>query len=67
MKITKELAIWLLKIQHLNPEVQYPFYIMNQEYGDDDDFVWIEPEEWELMEDEEYQTFELREKESISI
>lgn len=34
---------------------------MNQEYSpEDDDFVEIEPEEWETIEeDENYQTFEL--------
>lgn len=66
MKISRKLALYLLSIQHYNPDVEYPFYIMNKEYGDDDDFVGLEWDDYDtILEDENYKTFELRENESI--
>lgn len=61
MKITRELAIQLLKYCHEHPDFYFPFLVMCQEYTpEDDDFVEIEPEEWEMIsEDDTYQTFEL--------
>ena len=61
MKITRALAIKILKYLHEHPDFYFPFLIMCQEYTEeDDDFVEIEPEEWEMIAgDEKYQTFEL--------
>ena len=61
MKISRELAILILKYCFENPKFYFPFLIMCQEYSpEDDDFVEIMPDEWEnIQEDEIYQTFEL--------
>lgn len=61
MKISRELAIKILKYCFENQKFYFPFLVMCQEYTpEDDDFVEIEPEEWEnIEEDENYQTFEL--------
>ncbi|MBU4339143.1 hypothetical protein KKB43_06385 [Patescibacteria group bacterium] len=61
MKITRKLAITILKYLDKNKDFYFPFLVMNQEYMvEDDDFVEIEPDEWEMIEsDENYQTFEL--------
>ncbi len=61
MKISRELAITILKYLYNNPNFYFPFLVVCQEYTpEDDDFVEIEPEEWEnIEEDEIYQTFEL--------
>lgn len=61
MDISRELAIKILKYLDKHPDFYFPFLIMNQEYTpEDDDFVEIEPNEWEMIaEDEIYQTFQL--------
>ncbi len=61
MKISRELALQILKYLDRNPKFYFPFLVMCQEYSpEDDDFVEIEPNEWEnIEEDEIYQTFEL--------
>ena len=61
MKISRELAIAILKYLHNNPKFYFPFLVVCKEYTpEDDDFVEIEPEECEnIEEDEIYQTFEL--------
>ena len=61
MKISRELAIAILKYLNNNPNFNFPFLVVCKEYTpEDDDFVEIEPNEWEnIEEDEIYQTFEL--------
>ncbi|MGC9602532.1 MAG: hypothetical protein ABSE76_02225 [Minisyncoccia bacterium] len=61
MSITRELAILILKYLDEHKGFYFPFLVMNKEYTEeDDDFVEIEPDEWEMIqEDEKYQTFEL--------
>ena len=61
MKISRELAIRILKYLDKHKNFYFPFLVMNKEYTEeDDDFVEIEPDEWEMIkEDEKYQTFEL--------
>lgn len=61
MKISRELAIKILKYLDQHKDFCFPFLVMCKEYTEEDgDFVEIEPEEWEMIaEDEKYQTFEL--------
>lgn len=61
MKISRELAIKILKYLDENPDFYFPFLLMCKEYSDeDDDFVEIEADDWENIKgDEKYQTFEL--------
>lgn len=61
MKISRELAITILRYLDTHKNFYFPFLVMNQEYTpEDDDFVEIEPNEWEMIaEDDIYQTFEL--------
>ena len=61
MDISRELAIKILKYLDKHPDFYFPFLVMNQEYTpEDDDFVEIEPNEWEnIEEDNIYQTFQL--------
>ena len=61
MKISRKLAIQILKYLDKHNDFYFPFLVMNKEYTEeDDDFVEIEPNEWENIEsDENYQTFEL--------
>lgn len=61
MKISRELAIKILKYLDQHKDFYFPFLVMCQEYTEEDnDFVEIEPEEWKMIEeDEKYQTFEL--------
>jgi len=61
MKISRELAIKILKYLDQHKKFYFPFLVMCQEYTEeDDDFVEIEPDEWEMIEgDDKYQTFEL--------
>ena len=61
MDISRDLAIKILKYLHEHSDFYFPFLVMNQEYTEeDDDFVEIEPKEWELMqEDKHYQNFQL--------
>lgn len=61
MNITRNLAIQILKYLHTHKDFYFPFLVMCREYTpEDDDFVEIEPKEWEIIaEDEAYQTFQL--------
>ena len=61
MKISRQLAIKILKYLDENPKFYFPFLVMCQEYApEDDDFVEIEPNKWKNIEaDNMYQTFEL--------
>ena len=61
MKISRKLAIQILRYLDEHRDFYFPFLVMNKEYTEeDDDFVEIEPSEWENIEsDENYQTFEL--------
>jgi len=61
MKISRELAIKILKYLVTHRDFYFPFLVMCREYSDEDnDFVEIEPEEWKLIKSEKkYQTFEL--------
>ena len=59
MDISRELAIIILKYLNKNKDFHFPFLVMNQEYTpEDDDFVEIEPNEWEIIEtDENYKLY----------
>lgn len=61
MKISRKLAIQILKYCHENSNFYFPFQVVCKEYTpEDNDFVEIDPEEWEMiLEDDIYQTFEL--------
>ncbi len=61
MDISRDLAIKILKYLSEHDDFYFPFLVMNQEYTpEDDDFVEIEPDEWEMIsQDEIYQTFQL--------
>lgn len=61
MKISRQLAIMILKYCSENPDFYFPFLVMCKEYTrEDEDFVEICPNEWnDIEEDEMYQTFEL--------
>ena len=63
MRIKRNLAIGILKYLHKHPKFYFPFLVMCKEYTpEDDDFVEIEPNEWQLIQsDKTYQIFELRE------
>ncbi|MBU6431532.1 hypothetical protein KGQ29_04120 [Patescibacteria group bacterium] len=61
MDISRKLAIQILKYLNRHKDFYFPFLVMSKEYAkEDDDFVEIEPNEWEMIEsDESYQTFQL--------
>jgi hypothetical protein len=61
MKISRKLAIQILKYLDRHKDFYFPFLVMCKEYTEeDDDFVEIEPDEWEMIQsDDKYQTFEL--------
>ena len=61
MDISRELAIKILKYLDQHKDFYFPFLVMNKEYTEeDDDFVEIEPDEWETIKsDENYKTFQL--------
>lgn len=61
MKISRNLAITILKHLHKHPKFYFPFLVVCKEYSiEDKDFVEIEPKEWKNIQDDEiYQTFEL--------
>lgn len=61
MKISRKLAITILRYCSKNPDFYFPFLVMCKEYSpEDDDFVEICPSEWKSIEiDKIYQTFEL--------
>lgn len=61
MKISRELAIKILKYLDENKSFYFPFLVVCKEHTEeDDDFVEIEPNEWKIIfEDDKYKTFEL--------
>ena len=61
MKISRKLAIQILKYLDQHKKFYFPFLVMCKEYTEEDnDFVEIEPDEWKMIKsDEKYQTFEL--------
>jgi len=61
MKISRELAIKILKYLDKHKNFYFPFLVMRKEYArEDDDFVEIEPNEWDTIEHgHAYQTLEL--------
>ncbi|MCX6761964.1 MAG: hypothetical protein NTY33_03960 [Candidatus Moranbacteria bacterium] len=62
MKISRELAIKILKYLNKHKKFYFPFRIMCKEYAEEkgDDFLDIEPNEWKLISsNKKYQTFEL--------
>ncbi len=61
MKISRELAIKILRYLNEHKDFYFPFLVMCREYTEeDDDFVEIEPDEWKMIaSDDRYQTFEL--------
>lgn len=61
MNISRPLAIKILKYLNDHPDFYFPFLVMCKEYTpEDDDFVEIEPEEWEMIAgDKDYKTFQL--------
>jgi len=61
MDIDRVLAIKILKYLNQHKDFYFPFLVMNKEHTEeDDDFVEIEPHEWERIEfDENYQKFQL--------
>jgi hypothetical protein len=61
MNISRGLAIQILRYLDEHEDFYFPFLVMNQEYTpEDDDFVEIEPNEWDVIEmDENYKTFQL--------
>ena len=61
MKISRELAIKILKYLDKHKDFYFPFLIMCKEYEEEDDcFTGVEPNEWQMIKaNEKYQTFEL--------
>lgn len=61
MKISRELAIKILKYLDQHKDFYFPFLVMCKEYTEEDnDFVEVEPGEWKMIKsDDKYQTFEL--------
>jgi adenylosuccinate synthase len=61
MNINRDLAITILRYLDKYNISDFPFLVMCQEYTpEDDDFVEIEPNEWEMIEEDPiYQTFQL--------
>ena len=61
MDINRDLAITILRYLDRKNITDFPFLVMCQEYTpEDDDFVEIEPNEWEVIEEDPiYQTFQL--------
>mgnify|MGYP001250046478 CR=1 FL=1 len=61
MRISRKLAIQILKYLDQHKNFCFPFLVMCKEYTEeDDDFVEIEPDEWKMIKsDTNYQTFEL--------
>ena len=60
MKISRDLAIKILKYLNEHKDFYFPFSVMCKEYSIDDDFMEVEPKEWRnIVNDNTYQTFEL--------
>ncbi len=59
MKISRELAIKILKYLDKNKNFYFPFIVMSKEKSDED-FVEVEPNEWRIIKDDKkFQTFEI--------
>lgn len=61
MKISRELAIKILRYLDEHKDFYFPFFVMCREYTEENnDFVEIEPDEWKMIaSDDKYKTFEL--------
>ena len=61
MKISRKLAVQILRYCFLHKDFYFPFLVVCKEnYSRDDDFIEIKPSEWEIIDaDENYKTFEL--------
>jgi len=60
MKISRKLAIQILKYLDKNKNFYFPFLIMGKKYSDEDNFVEIEPNEWKIINTtDKFQVFEL--------
>ena len=61
MDISRKLAIQILKYCNENKDFYFPFLVVCKQYSpEDEDFVEIEPSEWDIIEgDQEYKTFQL--------
>lgn len=60
MKISRKLAIKILKYLDQHKDFYFPFLVTCKKYTKEDDFVEIEPREWKIIKAEsKYQTFEL--------
>ena len=61
MKISRKLAIQILKYCEEHKDFYFPFLVMYKEYTpEEDDFVEVEFSKWEIIKsDKNYQTFEL--------
>ncbi len=60
MKISRDLAIKILKYLNEHKDFYFPFLVMCREFSEDNDFMEIEPKEWRnIANDDTYQTFEL--------
>ena len=61
MDINRDIAIKILKYLDQHKDFYFPFLVMNKEYTpEDNDFVEIEPSEWEVIEmDKNYKIFQL--------
>ena len=61
MRISRNLAIQILKYLNKNPDFHFPFFVMCQEYAsEENNFAEIHPDDWvDVLNDENYKTFEL--------
>lgn len=61
MKISRKLAVQILRYCFLHKDFYFPFLVVCKENSSrDDDFTEIKPSEWEIIDaDENYKTFEL--------
>ena len=60
MKISRDLAIKILKYLNEHKDFYFPFSVMCREFSEDNDFMEIEPKKWQnIANDDTYQTFEL--------
>lgn len=60
MKISKKLAIRILKYLDKHNDFYFPFQVMCLEYAEENNFYEIEPNEWKRIKSgRKYQTFEL--------
>jgi hypothetical protein len=61
MKISRELAIKILKYLDEHKQFYFPFQIMSRDYlGESGEFLEIEPREWKIvLENERFKNFEI--------